>query len=168
MAEAGVLTESDHVELIEGEIIEMSPIGSRHAACVRKLGNLLTRMLAQIAIVSIQNPVRLNDYSEPEPDIALLKQKDDFYAQSHPTPEDIYVVIEVADTSVEYDRSIKMPLYGRAGIAETWIVDLNKEVIEVYTESLNNTYQKAQVLRRGDELLSQTIQGLRMKVDDLF
>jgi Uma2 family endonuclease len=83
-------------------------------------------------------------------------------------PEEVHLVIEVADTSVEYDRGIKMPLYARSGIAETWIVDLNKEVIEVYKEPLNNTYKKTQILKRGDELISQTIPGVRVKLDEVF
>ncbi len=168
MAEAGVLTENDHVELIEGEIIEMSPIGSRHAACVRRLGSLLTRLLTQIVIVSIQNPIRLNEYSEPEPDIALLKPKDDFYAQAHPTPKDIFLLIEVADTSVEYDRSIKMPLYAEAGVAEAWLVNLPKGIIEVYTEPLNGSYQKCQIVKRVERLTSQTISSLALDVDDIL
>jgi Uma2 family endonuclease len=168
MAEAGVLTESDHVELIEGEIIEMSPIGSRHAACVRRLGSLSTHLLAQIVIVSIQNPVRLNPYSEPEPDIALLRLKDDFYAQAHPTPEDVLLVIEVADTSVEYDRGIKMPLYAEAGMAEAWLVNLPKDIIEVYTEPINGSYQKCQIVKRGEKLTSQTIASLTLDVSDIL
>lgn len=168
MAEAGVLTENDHVELIEGEIIEMSPIGSRHAACVRRLGSHLTRLLAQIGIVSVQNPVRLNEYSEPEPDVALLKPRDDFYAQAHPTPEDILLVIEVADTSVDYDRGIKVPLYAEAGIAEAWLANLPKNIIEVYTEPLNGSYQKCQKVKRGEKLISQTIGSLTLDVDDIL
>ncbi|HEX5735727.1 MAG TPA: Uma2 family endonuclease [Blastocatellia bacterium] len=168
MAEAGVLTQNDHVELIEGEIIEMSPIGSRHAACVRRLGIHLTRLLGQIVLISIQNPVRLNDYSEPEPDVALLKLRDDFYAQSHPTPEDTLLIIEVADTSAEYDRGIKMPLYAQAGIAEAWLVNLPKEIIEIYTEPLNGSYQKCRMVKRGEILTSETITTLTLDVSDVL
>lgn len=168
MAEAGVLTESDRVELIDGEIIEMSPIGSRHAACVRRLGALLIRLLDQEAIVSIQSPVRLNDFSEPEPDIALLKPRSDFYAQAHPRAEDLLVIIEVADTWVEYDRRIKAPLYSRAEIPEAWVVNLREDVIEVYAEAAKESYEQCRAVRRGEELISRAIPSLRLKVDDIL
>src|ERR671938_544657 len=124
MGEAGILTEDDRVELIEGEIIEMSPIGSRHAACVNRLNTLLGRHLRQTAIVSVQNPIRLDAYSEPEPDVALLRPRADYYESGHPTPADALLIVEVADTSADYDRIIKLPLYAKAGIPEAWLVDL--------------------------------------------
>jgi len=167
MAEAGVLTPNDHVELIEGEIIEMSPIGGPHAACVRKLGALLARLLADSAILSIQNPVAINGYSEPQPDVAILRARDDFYS-THPTPDDVLVIIEVADTSVEYDRNVKVPLYARAGIPESWLVNLLKSVIEVYTQPVGGSYQNCQIFKRGQAIISQTIAGLTLNVDDVL
>ena len=116
----------------------------------------------------MQNPVRLNDFSEPEPDIALLKPRDDFYSQSHPTAADVLLVIEVAETSVEYDRSIKMLLYARAGIPETWLVNLPKDIIEIYTQPKNGKYQKVQRLKRGKSLASPTVTGLLLSVDDIL
>ncbi len=107
MAAAGIFSEDDRVELIEGEIIEMNPIGSRHAACVGRLTELLGRLAGDKAIVWVQNPVQVNDYSEPLPDVALLKRRDDFYAQANPQPTDVLLIIEVADSSVEYDHEIK-------------------------------------------------------------
>src|ERR1041384_8418450 len=106
MAEAGVFSEDARVELIEGEVIEMSPIGNRHAGCVIRLNALLNRKVGTSAFVSVQNPVRLSDFSEPQPDIALLKPRDGFYSQSHPTAADVLLVIELAETSVDYDRSV--------------------------------------------------------------
>jgi Uma2 family endonuclease len=110
MAEVGLLSEDHRVELIGGEIIEMSPIGSTHGGAVKRSSAFLNRKLGDAAIVSVQNPVRLDDFSEPQPDIALLKPRKDFYSNSHPTPPDVLVVIEVADNSVAYDRNVKLPL----------------------------------------------------------
>lgn len=127
MAEAGILGPDARVELIEGEIIDMAPIGSRHAAVVRQLAHILHQNVGDQAIVSTQNPVRLDEYSEPEPDLALLRPRDDFYAAAHPGPGDVLLIIEVADTSLRYDREIKIPLYARHGIPEVWLVDLENE-----------------------------------------
>lgn len=110
MAETGILTEHDRVELIQGEIVEMSPIGSRHAACVNRLTTVLSRQGGAGAIVSVQNPIVVDDYSEPEPDVALLRARADFYETRHPEPEDVLLVIEVAETSVETERGVKVPL----------------------------------------------------------
>ncbi|HEY7911893.1 MAG TPA: Uma2 family endonuclease, partial [Blastocatellia bacterium] len=101
MSEAGILTEADRVELIEGEIIKMSPIGKQHAACVKRLNAILSRKVGDAAIISVQDPIRLDDYSEPEPDVALLRPRDDFYSGELPGAEDVFLIIEVADTSVE-------------------------------------------------------------------
>ncbi|HST20145.1 MAG TPA: Uma2 family endonuclease [Blastocatellia bacterium] len=165
MAEAGLFSEHDRVVLIDGEVIKKSPIGSRHAGCVDRLNSILNRKVGDFAIVSVQNPVRLNDFSEPEPDIALLKPRDDFYSQSHPTAADVLLVIEVAETSVEYDRSVKMPLYARAGIPEAWLVNLPKDIIEIYTQPKNGKYQKVQRLKRGKSLVSPTVTGLLLSVN---
>ena len=165
MAEAGVISPQDHVELIEGEVVKMSPIGSRHAACVRRLDALLNSQAGQLAQVSVQSPVRLDDFSEPEPDVALLRPRDDFYAEKHPRPEDVLLIIEVADTSVEYDRSIKLPLYARANIPQILIVDLPAEVIESYTEPLNGAYQKFIRARRGESVELISLSNVTISVD---
>jgi len=109
MGQAGILSEDDRVELIEGEIVEMAPVGSRHAACVKRLNALLSRRAGGRALVSVQDPIRLGEHSEPQPDLALLKPREDFYAAAHPGPEDVLLVIEVAETSLEYDREVKLP-----------------------------------------------------------
>ena len=152
MAEAGVLSPDDRVELIEGEIIKMSPIGSRHAACVRTVDAFLNGQIGSLAQVSVQSPVRLNDFSEPQPDIALLKPRDDFYATAHPTSADVLLIIEVTDTSLEYDRGVKLPLYARAGIPQVLIVNIAAEVIENYSESANGAYQKFMRAQRGESV----------------
>lgn len=168
MAAAGVFSEDDRVELIEGEILEMSPIGSRHAACVGRLTELFGRQVGSQAIVWVHNPIRLNDYSEPLPDSSLLKRRADFYAEKHPTPADVLLVVEVADTSVDYDRNIKLPIYAQANIPEAWLVNLPKNVIEVYTRPSGGKYQKAQRLKRGERLVSHQVPNLSLSVDEVL
>jgi Uma2 family endonuclease len=165
MAEAGILTEDDRVELIEGEVIKMSPIGSRHAACVDRLNSLLSLFAGQTAIVRVQNPIRIDDYSEPQPDVSLLKPRADFYAESHPTPADILLVIEVADTSVEYDRHVKVPLYAQAGIPEVWLVNLSEDLIEIYTVAADGSYKNIRRVKRGESLSLQAIPDMTFSVD---
>lgn len=118
MVDSGILKEDDRVELIRGDIIEMSPISTKHAACVRGFNNMLGQRLGNRVIVSVQNPVVLDNKSEPQPDVALLKPRDDFYATAHPQPQDIFLLIEVADSTILYDREEKIPLYAEANIIE--------------------------------------------------
>lgn len=168
MAEVGLLSPDHRVELIEGEIVEMSPIGKTHGGTVKRSNRLLNRELGDAVVVSVQDPIRLNDFSEPQPDLALLKPRKDFYSHSHPTPDDVLVVIEVADTSVNYDRNVKLPLYARAGIPEAWLMVLPKDVIEVHSQPKNGKYQKVQRLKRGKTLVSPTIPTFECKVEDLL
>ena len=132
LGEIGVLRDDDRVELVEGVLIDMAPIGSGHASLVNRLTNRLAAALSGHAIVSTQNPVLLGASSEVQPDIALLRHRDDFYANAHPTPSDVLLVIEVADTSLPFDRNIKVPLYARHGIPEVWLVALQQRRIEVF------------------------------------
>jgi len=168
MSEAGILSEDDRVELIEGEIVKMSSIGSRHIGCVNRLNAILNRIAGQFAIVSVQNPIRLDDYSEPEPDIALLKHRPDFYSQSLATVEDVLLVIEVADTSVENDRSLKLPLYAKAGIPEAWLANLPEDRVEAHSHPANGIYQKVRVVKRGEFLSLEDIPNLVLSVDDIL
>jgi len=168
MLDAGVLTEDDRVELIDGEIITMNPIGSRHAANVTRVGTMLARMLDSNVIVRIQNPVRLDQYSEPEPDIALVTGRDDCYSQSHPTAADVLLIIEVADSSLEYDKKIKLPLYARAGIPEVWIEDLVWDRIEAYSQPVNGTYQKSRIAERGESISPGNLPALIFSIEDLL
>ena len=168
MAQAGILTEDDRVELIEGEVIEMSPIGSRHAACVKRLNALLNRAGGQKMIVSVQDPIYIDEFSAPQPDIALLRARDDFYAGSHPTASDVLLVVEVADTSVEYDRKVKLPLYARAGIPEIWLANVPEDRVEIHAQPLHDQYQSVVIVRRGESIESQTIAGLSINVDDIL
>ncbi len=150
MVVAGILGEDERVELIEGEIVQMSPIGVRHASCVKRLIKLFSQSLGDRAIVAIQNPVVLNNLSEPQPDLALLKPRNDFYAAGHPQPQDILLLVEVADTTIESDRAIKIPLYASSGICEVWLVDVNELVIEVFREPTANSYQNMQKFHQGE------------------
>lgn len=152
MVEAGILTEDDRVELIRGEIIEMTPINRRHSSHVNRLNELFVLRFAQLVTVGVQNPVELNDNSEPQPDISLLRRKADFYESGHPQPQDILLLVEVADTTVESDRQIKIPLYAETGIIEVWLVDINEQCIEVYREPSPNGYQNVQRFVRGQSL----------------
>jgi Uma2 family endonuclease len=168
MAAAGVFTEDDRVELIEGEILEMSPIGSRHASCVDRLTELFSRQAGRKAIIRVQNPIRLDDYSEPLPDITLLKRRADFYAENHPTQADVLLIVEVADTSVEYDRNIKLPIYAQANIPEVWLVNLPKNIVEVYTRPAEGKYQKSRRLKRGEHLVSTQVSDLSIGIDEVL
>jgi Uma2 family endonuclease len=168
MAETGILKEGDRVELIEGEIVEMSPIGSHHAACVDRAGRALNQRIGKNFIVRVQNPIRLSDLSEPQPDLALLRPRADFYEQSHPTPDDVLLVIEVADTAVAYDRGVKVPLYARSGIAEVWLVDLTQERIEIYTQPAGASYRQMMSVARGESFASPTVGGLALDAEDVL
>jgi Uma2 family endonuclease len=168
MLETGILSEDDHVELIEGEIVKMSPIASRHVACVNRLNGLLNRKAGQAVIVSVQNPFRLDDYSEPEPDIALVKPREDFYAQSLATPADVILIIEVADTSVDLDRRVKLPLYAKAGIPEVWLVNLPEDRVEAHSEPVNGVYQKVQIARPGESIFSESLVNLVLSIAEML
>ena len=168
MAEAGILGEDDRVELIEGEIVEMTPIGSRHAAVVDRLNRLFSRRAGEHVIVRVQNPIRLGERSEPQPDVTLLRFREDFYASSHPGPEDVLLVVEVAETSAEYDRRVKVPLYARFGIPEAWLVDLEGEAVEVYRDPSPEGYRRAEILRRGSRLSPSSFPDLELSVDEIL
>lgn len=152
MAEAGILHEDDRVELIEGKIIRMAAIGSRHAACVKRLIKFLVQEVGDSGVVGAHDPVVLPDISEPEPDVTVLRPRDDFYAAGHPAPEDVLLLIEVSDTSLEYDRDVKIPLYARAGVPEVWIVDLRGERLLIYARPEGGAYVESAQARRDEPI----------------
>jgi Uma2 family endonuclease len=168
MAEAGILKEDERVELIDGEVVFMSPIGTRHAACVKRLNTLLVQQTGQRAVVGVQDPVRLSEYLEPQPDISVLKYRDDYYAQQMPGPEDILLLIEVADTTLAYDRDVKVPLYARDGVSEVWVVDLNRDEVLVYRNPEKGAYTEARTLKRGATLPLPAAPGAAVKVEDIL
>jgi Uma2 family endonuclease len=168
MGEAGIFRQDARLELIEGEIVEMSPNGSPHAACVDALALLFTEAARRRFIVRVQNPLRLDDFSEPQPDLALVRWRDDYYRNAHPPPADVLLVVEVADTTVVKDRSVKVPLYARAGIAEAWLVNIPEERMEIYSDPSGDSYRRAEVFARGSEARSHTIEGLSVSVGELL
>jgi len=168
MVDSGILKEDDRVELIRGEIIEMSPIGTKHSACVARLTRLFTVLLGTRAIVWAQNPIVLQNHSEPQPDVTLLKPRDDFYESAHPQPEDIYLLIEVADTTVKYDKEVKIPLYAEDGIIEVWLVDINEETVELYREPAANGYQNLRKFVVGENLSIGVFSDVNINVKEIF
>jgi Uma2 family endonuclease len=168
MLDAGILSENDRVELIEGEIIQMSPIGNRHMACVDRATDFLTTAFKGRALVSIQNPLRLNKYNEPQPDIVVLKPRADYYASKSHTPEDTFLVIEVSDTTVRYDTNVKLPIYARTGVAEVWIENLQEDLLLVCREPTAGKYQSQLQLRRGDSVSPLAFADVVFKVEELL
>ncbi|MBV8856901.1 MAG: Uma2 family endonuclease [Acidobacteria bacterium] len=168
MGEAGILRQDARLELIEGEIYEMSPIGNAHAACVKHLNRLLQRLFDGVHTIGVQDPVRLSDFSEPQPDISLLRWRDDDYREGHPAPTDILLLIEVADTTVVKDKAVKIPLYARSGVPEAWVVNIDDEVVEVYSAPTQGSYRRVEVFGRGEEARSHTLEGLTVNVSELL
>jgi Uma2 family endonuclease len=153
MGEAGILPERG-VELIEGEIINtMSPIGSKHLASTNRINRFLTKLLDESAIVSVQNPVVLDETSEPEADIAILKPRDDFYENKKPEATDIFFIIEVSDSTYRYDVKVKLPMYAKAGIDEAWIINLKKKQIEIYKNVKDGLYRTKEIHLKGEEIV---------------
>ncbi|OCR00457.1 hypothetical protein BCD67_25795, partial [Oscillatoriales cyanobacterium USR001] len=151
LGELGMLGDG-RTELIDGDIVYMAPMGSRHAGCIGRLLKIFFKVLDDRASILSQTPVRLNGRLEPQPDVSILKPRADNYSESHPKTEDIYLLIEVADTTIDDDRNIKSVLYGRAGIIELWIVDIGDELVEVYRNPSVNGYESIQQFRRGETI----------------
>jgi Uma2 family endonuclease len=141
MGAAGILGEHDRVELIGGEIIVMAPIRPPHAGAVKRLSNRIKLAVGERAIVATQDPLRIDLFNEPEPDIALLRPREDYYSRTHPAPADILLIVEVAETSLRYDREVKNPLYARAGIPEVWLVDIAGKTLWIHREPQDDRYR---------------------------
>jgi Uma2 family endonuclease len=169
LAEIGVPAHCDRVELLDGEIVEMAPIGTRHASVVARVSSVLAERLRKRAILWAQNPIQLRSVrSVPQPDIVLLYPRPDFYASVRPGPEDVLLLIEVMDTSAQSDRRVKLPLYARAGITETWLLDLTTARVEAFRGPAAGGYTEARVLVRGDDLAPTALPDLRVTVEDLL
>ena len=168
MGEVGILRADARVELIEGEIIDMTPTGSRHAGVVRHIARLFERAIGDSAVVSIQSPVSLSDRSEPEPDIALLSPRTDFYKSAHPRPADVLLIVEVADASLRYDRQVKVPLYARHGVTEVWIVDLERNVLTQYRDPEGERYRTATSLVELAAVELAALPGVRLDLRGVF
>ena len=168
MAETGVLQPDARVELLDGEIIDMSPIGSFHGGVTNCLNEIFTAASKRRWVTAVQNPVRLDDHSEPQPDLVLLKPTPDFYRRQHPGPADVYLLIEVSDSSLSIDREAKLPAYGRAGIAEVWIVNLIDQTVEVYREPHFAGYASKVILRSGDQAAPKSFPDVTVDVTELL
>ena len=168
MGEAGIFTEDDRVELIDGEVIAMSPIGPKHVAIVNRLNALMNRQVGDHTIVSVQNLIQLNDYTEPQPDLAVLRARDDFYLHALPLSSDVLLIVEVAETSLAYDREEKLPRYAQAGIPEVWIIDIEQEMVSQYTQPDGSRYTTEQALERGHDIVSPTLNALQLTVNQIF
>lgn len=167
MAEVGILEPQDRVELIQGEIIQMSPIKSFHASVVDTLQDILLFFLRGKAIVRTQNPLFIDNFSEPEPDLTIAHFHTHKYRDHHPRPENVHFLIEVADTTLQKDRKLKLPLYAKAGIPEVWIVNLKNHSVEVYRTPIDGAYQETKIVKSGDVLRLEGL-GLELEVERIF
>jgi Uma2 family endonuclease len=169
MADAGILDEDDRVELLDGQIIEMTPIGPPHRACVNRLNGLLARLAANTrATLSIQNAVVLGRHDAPEPDVAVLRYRADGYLTPDPGPDDTLLLIEVADSSLQHDRHEKVPRYAAAGIPEAWLVNLPGEAVEIYRNPQEGHYRDIRTARRGEAIAPLAFPDLILQVDDVL
>jgi len=168
MGEAGIFEEDDRVELIHGQIVQMSPIGPRHAACVNRLLALFAPLLPEGATLSVQNPVVLDLHDEPQPDLVLLRFRADGYQAALPRPDDVLLVIEVADTTPAYDRNIKAPLYATAGIAEYWLVNLAGGAIEIHRGPRVDRYADVRPAGRGTTTSPLAFPELELQTDTIL
>ena len=168
MAEAGILKPNERVELIDGDIIVMSPIGSRHTGSVNRLTELLVQVLVSRAVVSVQSPIRLDERTEPQPDFALLKPRADYYSDSHPGPLDVFFLIEVMDSSAASDCGSKLQLYARFGISEVWLVDLESKLIEIHRHPMGEIYKENRIVSRGERFAPEAFPDAVFEVDAIL
>jgi Uma2 family endonuclease len=168
MAGTGVLPADARVELLNGEIIDMSPIGPFHGGVTKHLIQLFTAAAKGRWLTSVQDPAHLDEFSEPQPDLMLLKPAADYYSKRHPGPGDIHLLVEVSDSSLDIDRETKLPAYGRAGIVEVWIVNLNESTIEIYREPHFTGYGSKTILRGGEKASPQAFPDVSVDVGELL
>ena len=168
MAETGVLRPDARVELLNGRIIDISPIGPFHGGVTKYLNQLFSAAANGRWLTQVQDPVHLDDHSEPEPDLALLKPAADFYRRRHPQPEDVFLLVEVSDSTLATDQEDKLPAYGRAGIPEVWIVNLNELTVEIYREPNFAGYASKTIVRAGDQASPQAFPDAAVDVAELL
>lgn len=168
MAEVGVLAPDARVELIEGEIIDMTPPGSPHAGTVNLLLDILMSSVRPHAIVSSQSPARLSQISEPQPDLLVLRARDDFYRRAHPTPADVLLLVEVSDSSLRYDRKVKAPLYAKYGVPEVWIVDVKGRKLHIHRRPLDGEYADMQTLSTPGVMTIAALPDVKIDLSALF
>ena len=167
MAEAGSFRDARRTELINGEIIEMTSMGSRHAAAISRATTLLVRLFGDRTVLRPQLPAPLNEFNEPEPDIAFKPRKDS-YSTAHPEPSDTFLIMEISDTSLKYDRDVKLPIYAEAEIPEVWILDLTAENLLVYRDPSRKSYKASLRFSRGESVSCLSFAEISVKVQDLY
>jgi Uma2 family endonuclease len=168
MGQAGILRREDHVELIDGEIVTMTPIGPRHCASVDRANRAFVMKAGDSAIVRVQGSVRLDFYTEPEPDLVLLRPRPDFYSPAHPGPADILLIVEIAETAIDYDRDVKSRVYARSGVREYWIADLNDNVLLCHSAPEDGTYRQVRRYARGQLLAPLLLPACVVSTEDLL
>lgn len=168
MIELGMLKDYERAEIIEGELIQKMPIGERHSAVVEKLNEILRDELGKTVSLRNQQPIKFSDYNEPEPDLAVLQRREDFYSDAKPTSKDVLLLIEVSDATLKYDRGTKLALYAEAEIPEVWIVNLPNDIIEIHTKPSSGVYQLTKIFKRGDAVESEILPDLKLAVDEIL
>lgn len=168
MTESGILNDNQPVELINGELFDMSPIGSVHAGLVTRLSRLLIKSLNDEAIVNVQNPIFLNEFSSPEPDIALLKPRADDYMQSLPNADEVLLVIEISDSTLVYDKEIKLPLYAQHQIPEVWLIDAKQKQLNIYQQPSKEGYRLHLRPLTGDNIQPLLVDAINLDWQSLF
>jgi Uma2 family endonuclease len=167
MIELGMLKDYEKAEIIEGELIKKMTIGDRHAAIVNSLTRFFVKNVSDDVLVSVQNPVRLSDYNEPEPDITLADLRK-YDGKRHPRPTEIILIVEVSDSTLKYDRDVKLALYAEAEIPEVWIVNLPNDIIEVHQKPSVGIYQLAKIFKRGETIASEVLPELSIAVEEVL
>ena len=164
MVTSGILAEDEHIELIEGQLLKLSPPGILHAACVDRLNKVFSRQVGDDSTISIQNPITINHILQPEPDVMLLAPREDFYMRARPTAKDVLLLVEVSDSSLAYDQEIKLPLYASAGIREVWLVNLRDSSIECYSHPVAQGYRLCERFFAGDTIHPDTLAAVTVDV----
>ncbi len=167
MIELGMLKDYEKAEIIDGELIQKMTIGDRHAAVVNILNRFFVKNVSDEVLVSIQNPLRITDYNEPEPDI-VLSDLTKYDGKRHPRPEEVILVIEVSDATLKYDRDVKLPLYAEAGISEVWIINLKKNIVEVHQNPFEDIYQTTGIFKSGETIKSDVLPNFSLEVDKIL
>jgi len=168
MIELGMLKDYEKAEIIEGELIQKMPIGKKHSAVVEKLNEILRDRLGKSVSLRNQQPVRFGKYNEPEPDLAILHRREDFYANTRPVPKDVLILIEVSDATLKYDRDTKLTLYAEAGVPEAWIVNLPNDIIEIHQKPSVGIYQLTKIFKRGEQIESEILPDLKLEVNEIL
>jgi len=167
LAETEGWDEDTRVELLDGEVVWMSPINDPHAACVKRLNQLFNRRYADQVLVSVQDPIRVEPYDEPQPDVALLRPRPDFYASATPTPPDVLLLVEVADTTLRTDLGRKARIYASGGVSEYWVVDLNNRVLYVHRAPAGGSYAERLVVGPGERVRAGFAPGIEVAIEEV-